>query len=83
MSQDRAQMAIANLSQSIIEAGISTENGIYGVLKDGNFLMECSKTHKKNREKLDNIAGDKESEMKVAVQLHLLAAVWEQQVCST
>ncbi|EFP89520.2 uncharacterized protein PGTG_15669 [Puccinia graminis f. sp. tritici CRL 75-36-700-3] len=78
-SQDRAQMAIANLSQSIIEAGISTENGIYGVLKDGNFLMGRSKTHKKTHEKLDNIAGDKESELKVAVQLHLLAAIWEQQ----
>ncbi|KAA1122651.1 hypothetical protein PGTUg99_004954 [Puccinia graminis f. sp. tritici] len=66
-------------SQSIIEAGISTENGIYGVLKDGNFLMGRSKTHKKTHEKLDNIAGDKESELKVAVQLHLLAAIWEQQ----
>ncbi|KAH9466726.1 hypothetical protein MJO28_000680 [Puccinia striiformis f. sp. tritici] len=78
-SQDQAQMAIANLSQSVIEAGISTENGMYGVLKDGNFLMRSSKTHKKNHEKLDNVAGNKESEMKVSVQLHLLAAIWEQQ----
>ncbi|KNE89523.1 hypothetical protein, variant [Puccinia striiformis f. sp. tritici PST-78] len=78
-SQDRAQMAIANFSQSVIEAGISTENGIYGVIKDGNFLMESSKTHKKNHEKLDNVAGNKESEMKISVQLHLLAAIWEQQ----
>ncbi|KAI7958599.1 hypothetical protein MJO29_006816 [Puccinia striiformis f. sp. tritici] len=78
-SQDRAQMAIANFSQSVIEAGISTENGIYGVIKDGNFLMESSKTHKINHEKLDNVAGNKESEMKISVQLHLLAAIWEQQ----
>lgn len=79
ISQDRAQMSIAKLSQATIEAGISSENGMYGVLKDGNFLMEYSSKFRKKRIKLDNIAGDKESEMKLAVQLHLLAAIWTEQ----
>lgn len=73
-------MAVANLSQSTIQAGISTENGIYRVLKDGKFLTDHSVAGPKAIGHINNLAGDKQAELKASVQLHLLAALWEQQV---
>ncbi|EGG07388.1 uncharacterized protein MELLADRAFT_116320 [Melampsora larici-populina 98AG31] len=78
-NQDLAQMAVANLSQSTIQAGISTENGIYRVLKDGKFLTDHSVAGPKAIGHINNLAGDKQAELKASVQLHLLAALWEQQ----
>lgn len=75
-----AQMIVANLSQSTIESGISTEDGIYRVLKDGKFLMNHSVTNANSRDRINNLAGDKQDELKASVQLHLLASLWEKQV---
>ncbi|KAG0139448.1 hypothetical protein CROQUDRAFT_54700 [Cronartium quercuum f. sp. fusiforme G11] len=78
-NQDLAQMAVANLSQSTIEAGISTNDGIYRVLKDGKFLTDPSTISRDPKNKINNLAGDKQAELKASVQLHLLATLWEQQ----
>ncbi|MBW0470301.1 hypothetical protein O181_010016 [Austropuccinia psidii MF-1] len=78
-NQDLAQMAVANLSQSIITSGISTEKGIYGVVKNGRFLLRHSTTNGKALGRFDNFAGHSEKELRVSVQLHLLAAIWKQQ----
>lgn len=79
-NQDMAQMMVTNLSQSIIESGISTEQGIYGVLKDGKFLMNHSFKKFDLKESIKNLAGEEEEELKTSVQLHLLASIWEHQV---
>jgi hypothetical protein len=62
-------------SEEIISSGISTEQGIYGVLKDGAFLIDHV-----HCQSLVNLAAGQQSEMKLSIQLNLLAAIWEKQV---
>ncbi|CAH7671145.1 hypothetical protein BY996DRAFT_4579058 [Phakopsora pachyrhizi] len=74
--QEMAQISVADLTIKNIESGISTEEGMYGVLKDGYFLMD----HSTPRKKFEfNIAGDKQEDLKIAVQLHLLSSIWKEQ----
>ncbi|KAI7958601.1 hypothetical protein MJO29_006818 [Puccinia striiformis f. sp. tritici] len=73
-SQDLIQSKLTQNSEEIISAGISTEQGIYGVLKDGGFLIDH--VHSQSRV---NLAASQQSEMKLSIQLNLLAAIWEKQ----
>lgn len=73
-SQDLIQTKLAQSSENIISSGISTEEGIYGVLKDGVFLIDHV-----HCQKLGNFAANEQGEMKLSIQLHLLAAIWEKQ----
>ncbi|KNZ53041.1 hypothetical protein VP01_3360g2 [Puccinia sorghi] len=74
-TQDLIQTKLTQNSEEIISSGISTEQGIYGALKDGVFLIDH--VHSQN---LVNLAASQQSEMKLSIQLNLLAAIWEKQV---
>jgi hypothetical protein len=71
------QSKLTQNSEEIISSGISTEQGIYGVLKDGGFLIDHV-----HCQSLVNLAASQQSEMKLSIQLNLLAAIWEKQVSS-
>ncbi|KAI9625882.1 hypothetical protein H4Q26_016130 [Puccinia striiformis f. sp. tritici PST-130] len=73
-TQDLIQSKLTQNSEEIISSGISTEQGIYGVLKDGGFLIDH--VHAQSRV---NLAASQQSEMKLSIQLNLLAAIWEKQ----
>jgi hypothetical protein len=77
------QSKLTQNSEEIIGSGISTDQGIYGALKDGEFLIDHV-----HSQSLVNLAASQQSEMKLSIQLNLLAAIWEKQVsisisCST
>ncbi|KAI9624032.1 hypothetical protein H4Q26_017043 [Puccinia striiformis f. sp. tritici PST-130] len=73
-TQDLIQSKLTQNSEEIISSGISTEQGIYGVLKDGGFLIDH--VHAQSR---INLAASQQSEMELSIQLNLLAAIWEKQ----
>ncbi|KAA1075091.1 hypothetical protein PGT21_028599 [Puccinia graminis f. sp. tritici] len=73
-TQDLIQSKLTQNSEEIISSGISTEQGIYGVLKDGGFLIDHV-----HCQSLVNLAASQQSEMKLSIQLNLLAAIWEKQ----
>ncbi|PLW42794.1 hypothetical protein PCANC_07980 [Puccinia coronata f. sp. avenae] len=73
-NQDLIQSNLARNSENIISSGISTDEGIYGVLKDGGYLIDHV-----HSQSLINLAAGQQSEMKLSIQLNLLAAIWEKQ----
>ncbi|PLW18496.1 hypothetical protein PCANC_12290, partial [Puccinia coronata f. sp. avenae] len=73
-TQDLIQSKLTQNSEEIIGSGISTDQGIYGALKDGEFLMDHV-----HCQSLVNLAASQQSEMKLSIQLNLLAAIWEKQ----
>ncbi|KAH9820681.1 hypothetical protein DFH28DRAFT_1093050 [Melampsora americana] len=77
--QQFAQMAVANLSQSTIQSGISTRKGIYRVLKDGRFLVDETGGKIYLKDTLESSRSDKREEMGFAAQLQILAALWIEQ----
>ncbi|EGG01835.1 uncharacterized protein MELLADRAFT_110698 [Melampsora larici-populina 98AG31] len=80
--QQLAQMAVANISHSTIESGISTIKGIYRVLKDGRFLVDDIEGKFYSKNPMKNLIGDKQEEMRLSAQLQILAALWiEQHPC--
>lgn len=40
MMQDQTQQRIANHTIEVLQAGISTDSGLYGVLQNGTFLED-------------------------------------------
>ncbi|KAG0139254.1 hypothetical protein CROQUDRAFT_726637 [Cronartium quercuum f. sp. fusiforme G11] len=73
-NQDLIQNQLTKSSEEIISAGISTENGILGTLKDGQFLID----HVHYR-KFINFAANEQNQMKLSIELHLLSGIWEKQ----
>ncbi|POW03175.1 hypothetical protein PSHT_11747 [Puccinia striiformis] len=69
-TQDLIQSKLTQNSEEIISSGIRN----YGVLKDGGFLIDH--VHAQSR---INLAASQQSEMKLSIQLNLLAAIWEKQ----
>ncbi|MBW0472740.1 hypothetical protein O181_012455 [Austropuccinia psidii MF-1] len=73
-NQDMIQTKLAKISEDIISSGISTQDGVYGILKDGKFLVDHL-----NSKSLINLASKAQSEMKLSIELNLLAAIWKKQ----
>lgn len=68
--QDQAQERISNYTSSVLKEGISTNDGMYGVLKNGSFLERpLKKPQFEIQTSFENI-----------VRLKLLAAVLRAQV---
>lgn len=71
--QDQTQQKIANYTLDVLQNGISTEAGLYGVLQNGTFLDEHQSPPDENTmDQYERI-----------VTLRLLSAVLKSQVCST
>ncbi|CAH7686049.1 hypothetical protein BY996DRAFT_4579065 [Phakopsora pachyrhizi] len=73
-NQDRIQGELTKSSEEIVSSGISTESGIYGVLKDGIFLIDHV-----HPSRFVNFSTKEQLEMKTSIELHLLAAIWTKQ----
>ncbi|EGG07425.1 uncharacterized protein MELLADRAFT_85821 [Melampsora larici-populina 98AG31] len=73
-NQDLIQSQLTKSSEEIVSSGISTEEGIYGALKDGAFLID----HVHYRNFID-FAANEQNEMKLSIELHLLSSIWEKQ----
>jgi hypothetical protein len=69
--EDKSQEKLSNYTKGVLQSGISTEEGMYGVLKNGVFLQ---KTIEKTQFNL-------QVSFEAVIKLRLLAAILRAQVC--